>query len=277
VNIVPFEHQLQIAGAIVKSGLFGLKTIDQAIALMALCEADGLHPAKAAQEYSIIQGRPALKSDAMLARFHRAGGTVKWITYTDQCVVGEFSHPQAGAVKIEWTIEMAARIGLASKDNWRNYPRQMLRARCISEGVRTCYPGCITGQYAVEEVQDFDTPNKPPVQRDMGPVEVVIEPGNQDGALPLFVPGSEEAYAAYNNKGEWMEGYLTMVGKICGSGKLNSLQKREKVQSLWEINREYLDSLSNIEKARMRSAIVELGGTAEVKPEAALDEPTAPF
>jgi hypothetical protein len=55
---------------------------------------------------------------------------------------------------------------------------------------------------------------------------------------------------------------------------LNSLAKREKVQGLWDINKEFLDSLTSIEKARMRSAIVELGGTAEVKPDAAPEEPT---
>ncbi|MEW6097488.1 MAG: hypothetical protein AB1567_13365, partial [bacterium] len=41
------------------------------------------------------------------------------------------------------------------KDNWKHYPRQMLRSRVISEGVRTVLPGCNVGFYTVEEVQDF--------------------------------------------------------------------------------------------------------------------------
>lgn len=168
-NIVPFEQQLTLAKAFTKSGLFGLKDETQALALMALCEAEGMHPAQAIRDYHLIQGKPAMKSDAMLARFQKAGGSVKWARYDDECVSGSFSHPQGGSVTIEWTFDRARKIGLANKDNWKNYPRNMLRARCISEGVRAVYPGIATGIYTVEEVQDM-----PPQQiKDMGNVEVV--------------------------------------------------------------------------------------------------------
>jgi len=276
-ELVPFGDIERMAVAVAKSGLFGIKTAEQGVALMLIAQAEGLHPAIAARDYHVIQGRPALKADAMLARFQSAGGRVNWVSYTDDEVTGKFSHPQGGEVSISWTIDMAKNAGLAGKDNWKNFPRAMLRARCISEGIRTVFPGCVVGTYTPEEVQDFDTSHKPH-QKDMGPVEVVIEStNNQEGALPLFVPGAEEAYAAYSNKGEWMEAYLNMVGKICAAQKLNSLQKREKVQGLWDINKEFLDSLTSLEKTRMRAAIVELGGTAEVKPEAAPDEAAAPF
>jgi len=156
--LVPFEQQLQLADAFCRSGLFGVRTRDQAIALMAICEAEGLHPAKAVQEYHIIQGRPALKADAMLARFQAAGGKVKWTSMTDQRVAGEFSHPQGGSVEIDWTIDMAKRAGLTKNPTWNQYPRAMLRARCISEGIRTVYPGVTVGTYTPEEVQDMEPP-----------------------------------------------------------------------------------------------------------------------
>ncbi len=82
-NLVPFNEIESMAIAVSKSGLFGMKTPDQAIALMLLCQAEGLHPAIAARDYHIIQGRPALKADAMLARFQQAGGKVEWKVYTD--------------------------------------------------------------------------------------------------------------------------------------------------------------------------------------------------
>lgn len=169
--VVPFEQQVTIAHAFVKSGLFGVKNVDQALALMAICEAEGLHPAKAVQEYNVIQGRPALKADAMLARFQRAGGKVSWTTYTDECVAGTFSHPSGGSVEIRWTMEQARKIGLAGKDNWKNYARAMLRSRCISEGVRTVYPGIATGMYTVEEVQDMAAPQ---VQQGQARIEATV-------------------------------------------------------------------------------------------------------
>lgn len=151
-----FSEKEKLAIAIAKSGLFGMKTPDQALVLMALCEAEGLHPAIAVRDYHIIQGRPALKSDAMLARFQAAGGKVNWSTYTDTEVSGTFSHPQGGSATVTWTIEQAKNAGLTSKDNWRMYPRAMLRARVISEGIRTVYPGVSVGVYTPEEIEDFD-------------------------------------------------------------------------------------------------------------------------
>jgi hypothetical protein len=171
--LVPFEQQLQLADAFCRSGLFGVRTRDQAIALMAICEAEGLHPAKAVQEYHIIQGRPALKADAMLARFQAAGGKVKWTSMTDQRVAGEFSHPQGGSVEIDWTIDMAKRAGLTKNPTWNQYPRAMLRARVISEGVRTTFPGVAVGIYTPEEISDFDT--RPPA-RSAPPLRVIEAP-----------------------------------------------------------------------------------------------------
>lgn len=168
-NIVPFEHQRTLAASLVDSKLFGLKDEAQALALMALCEAEGMHPAQAIRDYHIVQGRPAMKADAMLARFQRAGGAVHWPCYTDDRVVGVFSHPQGGSVSVEWDMARAKRIGLAGKDNWKNYPRNMLRARCISEGVRAVYPGIAVGIYTPEELQDMT----PAQARDMGSVELV--------------------------------------------------------------------------------------------------------
>lgn len=157
---------------IAKSGLFGTKTKDQAIALMLIANAEGRHPASAAQDYNIIQGRPALKADAMLARFQAAGGIVTWPTYTDTKVTGIFKHPQGGTLQVEWDIERAKKItyydrdsskwkSMAEKDNWKNYPRAMLRARVISEAIRTIYPGVLGGMYTPEEVMDFEPEPEP--------------------------------------------------------------------------------------------------------------------
>jgi len=146
----------RMADYIVKSGLFGMSKREQAISLMLLSQAEGLHPMKAIQEYHIIQGRPAMRADAMLARFQKAGGRVEWHELTDTKARATFSHPQGGSVTIEWTVQMARQAGLFDKtgSNWKRYPRAMLRARVISEGIRTIYPGVIAGIYTPEEIVD---------------------------------------------------------------------------------------------------------------------------
>lgn len=178
--IIPYAEKEHMAASLAKSGLFGLKDASQAMALMALCEAEGLHPAHAVRDYHIVQGRPAMKADAMLARFQRAGGSVNWTVYTDNRVVGVFTHPQGGSVTIDWSIDRAKKIGLANKDNWKNYPRNMLRSRCISEGVRAVYPGIAVGVYTTEEVQDMPSGAR---SVDMGAVEIVDTPNPWNEAL----------------------------------------------------------------------------------------------
>lgn len=154
--LVPVDQIERMALSVARSGLFGVKTPDQAMALMLIAQAEGLHPAIAARDYHVINGRPALRADAMLARFQSAGGKVEWGEYTDTKVVGKFSHPSGGSVEVAWTTKMAQDAGLIKNPTWRSYPRQMLRSRCISEGIRTVFPGVVVGTYTPEEVQDMD-------------------------------------------------------------------------------------------------------------------------
>ena len=136
VMMIPADSVWKMAQSVAASGLFGMKDPNQAMALMLIAQAEGMHPALAARDYHIIQGRPALKADAMLARFQAAGGKIEWKKYTDDAVSALMSHPSGGSVEIEWTMAMAQRAGLTKNPTWRNYPRQMLRARVISEGIR---------------------------------------------------------------------------------------------------------------------------------------------
>jgi len=164
----------RMALAVSKSGLFGVNTPDQALALMLVAQAEGRHPASAAKEYHIIKGRPALKADAMLARFQQAGGSVAWEERTNSKVSAKFSHPQGGELVVTWTLEDAKTAGLASGDNWRKYPRQMLSARVVSEGVRAVFPSVVSGLYTPEEVQDFDSKSPATVEKPVIKVEPII-------------------------------------------------------------------------------------------------------
>lgn len=153
-----FDEVMHMAESFARSNLFGAKTVDQALALMMMAEAEGKHVATAMQDYDIIQGRPALKADAMLGRFQLAGGHVKWLKMTDDECAAEFSHPTCAAHVIDWDMDRAKAAGLGGKDNWRKFKRQMLRARVIAEGVRSTFPACLRGapHYVSEEVQDFE-------------------------------------------------------------------------------------------------------------------------
>lgn len=150
-----------MAKAFAQSGFFGYKNSSEAFTLMCLAQANGLHPAKAAERYHIIQGRPAMKSDAMLAAFQESGGKVRWVKRTEKECTLHLSHPQGGELDVTWSIDRATKAGLTGKSTWKQYPTQMLSARCVSEGVRALYPACLCGMYTPEEVSDFDAKPAP--------------------------------------------------------------------------------------------------------------------
>lgn len=153
--LIPFSEIEKIATAIAKSQLFGVKDPTQAIALCLIAHAEGLHPAIAARDYSVIQGRPAKTSEAIQRTFLSAGGKIEWHTLTDELADATFSHPAGGTFRCSWDLDRARQAGLSNKENWKKYPRAMLRARCISEGCRTVFPGATSGMYTPEEVRDM--------------------------------------------------------------------------------------------------------------------------
>ena len=163
--VIPYDQMERMAQSLVKSRMFGMENVDQAMALMSIAVAEGKHPAIIARDFHIIQGRPAKKAEAMMRDFCGAGGTVKWHALDDTIADATFSHPQGGTVRITWDMERAKNAGLLSRgDMYKKFPRAMLRSRTVSEGVRTVAPFATSGVYTPEEVQDMvnETPDEGP-------------------------------------------------------------------------------------------------------------------
>jgi len=242
-DLVPFQDQQRMAEAIVKSKFYGFTDISQVMAVMIVAQAENKHPGTVVQEYDIIQGRPALKSQAILARFQQAGGRVEYNTYSDDKVEMTFSHPAGGSLTLAWTIKQAQSIGLATKDNWKKYPRAMLKARVVSEGVRAVYPACILGHYAVEEMMDIDIK---PVRLPKQVTEVEIVDEMEDSVetdFPFFVPNPDGTFKVWlwcNDADHFMGQYSEMIERIASS-KLSGDEQDAKIKALKEANETVLN------------------------------------
>jgi hypothetical protein len=250
-QLITVDQIQTMANAVVKSQLFGMKTVEQATALMLIAQAEGYHPALAARDYHIIQGRPTLKAETMMARFQQQGGKVDWKTLTDEEVTATFSHPSGGSATITWTFEQARKAGLTGKDNWKNYPRAMLRARVVSEGIRTVFPGVVLGVYTPEEVQDI--PNPPP-SRDMG-TAVVVEEEKVNHPFSLFLADGS-VYKGYPDFAEYLEGIRSMVAKITNSTKFTEEEKKQKITSLLTANSKQIEALPALAKVQLKAALI---------------------
>jgi hypothetical protein len=244
-NIVPMADIQKMAQVASDSKMFGFKNQAEAMAIMLLCQAEDMHPAIAMRDYHVIQGRPALKSDAMLARFQTSGGKVNWTSYTDEVVTGVFSHPQGGDVSITWNMEMAHRLGFTKKENWRNYPRAMMRARCISEGIRTVFPACVAGVYTPEEVQDFAPPKGAKV------VDVAPDPEPEplpDYAVHLYKPDGT-IYASFETEAEAYSAYYKVVDSIAANARIPEDEKLEKLRAFKQANMGWMEPETQEEPA----------------------------
>jgi hypothetical protein len=172
-----FGDMEKLAEAIAKSGMFGIRTKDQALALMAIAQSEGRHPAAAARDYHIISGSPAKKAEAMQRDFLLAGGKVQWHELSDTAVEATFSHPQGGEARIRWDAARCIQAGLVGGMH-KKYPRQMLRSRVVSEGVRTVWPLATSGMYAPEEAAEIR-------QEAREPIDVTPPAAPVDGAADL--------------------------------------------------------------------------------------------
>jgi hypothetical protein len=258
-NIIPVSDMTVMADSIVKSGFYGFKNKEQVMAVMLVAQAENKHPATVVQEYDIIQGKPALKSQAILARFQLSGGSVQWDEVTNKKVKGTFKHPQGGSLTVEWTIEMAKQAGIYREGSgWSKYPEDMLRARVISRAVRSIYPACILGHYATEEVMDFDSP----MPKHMGVVEDVKQPveviEDTGGDYPLILPDGS-IYASYENPNDWIVAYAGLAGKVMRSNTINDEQRTEKIAALADANKDVTEKFSNFDKIKIRGELAKQG------------------
>jgi hypothetical protein len=175
--------------SIFKSGIFGLDKPEQGEILAMQCMVEKKSPLELARTYHFIQGQLAIRSDALLAKFHQAGGTVEWGDRTDERVTAVFRKGTSSAAIV---ADMKEYVGNGTalgkdgkpKDNWKKWPRRMLTARAISEGVRLIAPECCFGTYTVEELDA--TPSRPLVRVNTLTLDELVPEAKRDAAVEVL-------------------------------------------------------------------------------------------
>lgn len=115
----------------------------------------------ALQYIQVIQGKPTLSAEAMVARIRQLGHSVTAVEWTDQVCTLRGKHAVTGDEEtVSFSMDDANRAGLRG-DNWRKYPKSMLRARATTMIARALFADAIMGiSYTPEElssVQDSGT------------------------------------------------------------------------------------------------------------------------
>lgn len=144
------------ASALVQSGFLpkAVNTPEKAIAIMQTGKELGIGPMQALRCIHILDGKPVMAAELIaglvLGRIPNATLRVSKTT-NEECVVLA-ARPGQEATGFRWTMQDAQRAGLGGKDNWRKYPRAMLRNRALAEAARGIFPDATMGLYDPDEL-----------------------------------------------------------------------------------------------------------------------------
>jgi hypothetical protein len=150
----------------------------------------GLKPLQAMQNLAIINGRPALWGDALIALV-RSSGACEYIVETQTATEATCKVKRRGEPEQERTFSMAdaKAAGLAGKQGpWSQYPKRMMQMRARAFALRDVFPDVLRGLPVAEEVMDMP--------RDMGQVETV-KPETPDALRKQAEAAAEQGVAAY--------------------------------------------------------------------------------
>lgn len=114
----------------------------------------GLGPMESMRSIHIVDGKPTMAADLMLARAIRAGIKPTWIEQSAKMAALRLERPGFRAHEHRFTWAEAEAAELTKKDNWRKYPAEMVRARTVAAAMRAYCPDVLgSGVYSPDELE----------------------------------------------------------------------------------------------------------------------------
>lgn len=146
------DDVFRLAEVAAKSGLYGVKSKEDAFVRMATGLELGLSAMQSLRSIWVLNGKPSLGAELMVAlclqhpeceAFELKESTREKATWR--------TVRKGKETLMTFTIEQARGAGLAGKDVWKSYPETMLRWRCASALAKTVYPEKMMGLLSTEE------------------------------------------------------------------------------------------------------------------------------
>jgi len=149
-----------------KSGMFpDIKTQAQAVVKILAGRELGLSPFESMKNIYLVSGKLAIQSNALASLVKTSKKYDYQVTSitNEECKITFFqiSGDKKESLGIsEFTLKDAAKAGIINKPNWANFPRNMLFARALANGVRFYCPDAACGWHIQEEYEDLLPENR---------------------------------------------------------------------------------------------------------------------
>lgn len=118
----------------------------------------GIGAMQALTSLRLIQGTPTMSADLIVALVKSRRDVCEYFvikeTTPERAVVEVKRVCAPQAETFEFTIDEAKKAGLAGKDIWQKFPKDMLVARCSSRAARKVFQDLVMNLYTPEELED---------------------------------------------------------------------------------------------------------------------------
>ena len=113
----------------------------------------GWNPMTAMRLMNVIEGKAALKPEAVLGLARKAGHHVEFEIHPDEVTVKGKRADTGDEAMASFSMADAARAGLSHKDVWKKYPEDMMMWRAVAKLGRRLFPDLMLGaSYTSEEL-----------------------------------------------------------------------------------------------------------------------------
>lgn len=161
VDAITWQTMKEQATMLVKSGFLpkAVDTAEKAMAIAMKGRELGLPMMQSITSINVIDGKPTISAELMAALVHQRipGAVLRCVETTNERATYEAGRPGDKILRMSFTWQDAVQAGVTNKNNWKNYPAAMLRARCCSAICRVVFPDAIMGCYTPDELGAITT------------------------------------------------------------------------------------------------------------------------
>lgn len=201
IQVDGLDSLARVASMAHKSGLARVQSPEAAGVIIMTGLELGLTPMQALLGIHLVEGKPVIAADTLVAVVRRSRACKVWRTVestAERCTIETLRDGDAEPVFRTWTLDDARRAGLLTKTIWQKYPRAMLRHRCAADLAREVYPDVVLGMYDPEELDadglaDAGEPIAAVVEQ---PARIPTLPAHSSPTMPVARPDDAQLHAA---------------------------------------------------------------------------------
>ena len=229
----------------------------------------GLAPLQALQNIAVINGKPSVYGDELLAMVRaddRCRGVTERITGKgdDRVAICEIlrAHVDGSIEKVtrQFSVNDAKQARLWGKAGpWQQYSERMLQHRARGNCIRDAFPDVIKGLITYEEAQDIPINSVKAVQAPTitsgtnTPEDIakaVTDASKASQTYSIRLPNKQNV-ETFNTPQDFVERYNNLLGTVRHHKDLSSDEKRTKMKELEEINIESVGQFESLLEKRL--------------------------